>query len=104
MRTWGKIGSILPALKPLEFGRPPFVKAISLHYEMMFARGISGYDLETQGRILTQVARLIDDGTLESIVTRREVFGTETLRAAHRHIESGKAIGKITFTIPEELQ
>jgi NADPH2:quinone reductase len=104
MRAWGKIGSILPALKPLDLGRPAFVKAISLHYEMMFARGISSYDLETQGRILSDVARLIDDGTLDSIVTQQEVFGTKTLRAAHELIESGKAIGKITFSIPAEFQ
>jgi NADPH2:quinone reductase len=104
MRAWGKIGSILPAEQPLAFGPAAFGKALSLHYELMFTRGLSGHDLATQGRILNDASKLIDEGVLQSIVTKREVLSVASLRAAHREIESGKAIGKITFSVPDKWE
>jgi NADPH2:quinone reductase len=104
MNAWGKIGTILPVTEPLAWGPPAFSKALSLHYELMFAKGLAGYDLDTQGRILTEVSKLIDQGTFKSIETRREVLSVKSLRAMHKQSESGTTIGKIVFTIPETLE
>jgi NADPH2:quinone reductase len=104
MRAWGKIGSIVGTPQPIDFTLGAFHKALSFHYELMFARGLSGHDLEAQGRILNDAARLIDEGALQSLVTKREVLSLKTLREAHRQSESWTSIGKTTFTIPDKWE
>jgi NADPH2:quinone reductase len=68
------VSLVHPIPAPVEFGAAAFGKALSLHYELMFARGLNGHDLTTQGRSLNGAYKLIDEGVLQSIVTRREVL------------------------------
>lgn len=63
------------------------------------------YDLESQGRILAHIARLTEDGTLRpSQVTVRKEFSVANLREMHALQGSGKAYGKIAFTVPDTIQ
>jgi zinc-binding alcohol dehydrogenase family protein len=75
-------------------------KSISFHWEFMFTRSLFRTpDQARQHRILTQVARLVDAGVLTTTATRD--LGTVNaahLREAHRILESGTAVGKITLT------
>ncbi len=49
-------------------------KAVSIHWELMFTRPIfQTPDMGEQGRLLTEVARLVDEGRIRSTLT-------ETLR------------------------
>ena len=72
-------------------------KSVSIHWELMFTRSMFGTaDLAEQGRLLNEVARLVDAGTLRT--TFAQSFGTisaANLRRAHALIESGRAKGKI---------
>ncbi|CAM4270444.1 zinc-binding alcohol dehydrogenase family protein [Bordetella muralis] len=74
-------------------------KAISFHWELMFTRALfETPDMVRQHEILTNVARLIDDGTLRT--TLGEHLGqinAENLRQAHTLIESGRSRGKIVL-------
>jgi zinc-binding alcohol dehydrogenase family protein len=74
-------------------------KSVSLHWEFMFTRSMFGTaDIAEQGKLLTEVARLIDAGTLRTTVA--ENFGridAANLRRAHALIESGRAKGKIVL-------
>ena len=74
-------------------------KAASLHWEFMFARPIHHTaDMDEQHRLLTEVSRMLDLGTLRT--TLGEHFGTinaNNLRRAHAAIETGKAKGKIVL-------
>lgn len=74
-------------------------KAISLHWEFMFARPLFATpDIAEQAKLLNEIAALVDAGTLKSTVT--EIAGSidaATLRAAHVQIESGKSRGKIVL-------
>ncbi|MBY0296849.1 MAG: zinc-binding alcohol dehydrogenase family protein [Methylobacterium sp.] len=74
-------------------------KSVSVHWEFMFTRSMFGTaDIAEQGRLLTEVARLVDAGTLRTTVA--DNFGTisaATLRRAHALIESGRAKGKIVL-------
>ena len=74
-------------------------KAISWHWEFMFARPRHGYDLITQHHILSTIAELIDSGrirgTASQMLTPRNAA---QIRAAHRLIESGRTVGKIVVT------
>lgn len=74
-------------------------KAVSLHWEFMFTRSLFGTpDMGEQGRLLGEVAALVDAGRIRSTAT--EVAGridAATLRALHARIESGSARGKIVL-------
>ena len=74
-------------------------KAISLHWELMFTRSLFDTpDVAEQGKLLNEVAKLVDAGQIRSTMT--EIAGTihaENLRTAHAKIESGTARGKIVL-------
>lgn len=74
-------------------------KAISWHWEFMFARPRHGYDLITQHHILSTVAELIDSGRIRGTASQTLTpRNAAQIRAAHRLIESGRTVGKIVVT------
>jgi NADPH:quinone reductase-like Zn-dependent oxidoreductase len=66
----------------------------------MFTRAMFGTpDMIEQHKLLTEVARLVDAGTLRTTVG--EDLGrinAGNLRRAHRMLEEGRAIGKLVLT------
>jgi NADPH2:quinone reductase len=104
MRVHGQMGSIVEDhnIVPIH-DMGVFLKALSFHWEFMFAKTMHKFKEETQGAIVDQLASLAADGTLISTVTKRGTLGVASLRDAHVLQESGKAIGKITLTMPEVL-
>ena len=85
---------------PEELNAMPLkLKAVSLHWEMMFTRSLFGTpDMAEQGKLLNEVTALVDAGHIRSTAT--EVAGkidAATLRAVHAQIESGSARGKIVL-------
>jgi zinc-binding alcohol dehydrogenase family protein len=85
---------------PKELNAMPFkLKAVSLHWELMFTRSLfETPDMMEQGKLLNKVAALADAGRIRSTAT--EVAGkinAATLRAAHARIESGTTRGKIVL-------
>ncbi|HEY9029547.1 MAG TPA: zinc-binding alcohol dehydrogenase family protein [Burkholderiaceae bacterium] len=74
-------------------------KAISLHWELMFTRPMFGTpDMAEQGRLLAEVARLVDEKRLRT--TAGAHYGTinaANLLRAHAFVESGKAQGKVVL-------
>lgn len=78
---------------------PLKIKAISTHWELMFTRAIfQTPDMGEQGKLLNEVAKLVDAGKISSTLT--EIAGkinAETLRKVHAHIEDGSARGKVVL-------
>jgi zinc-binding alcohol dehydrogenase family protein len=74
-------------------------KSLSLHWEMMFTRSMYATpDMDRQGRLLAEVARLVDAGRLRTTVGAH--YGTinaANLLRAHAFIESGQAQGKVVL-------
>ena len=74
-------------------------KAISLHWELMFTRSMFGTpDMAEQGKLLAEVARLVDAKRLRT--TAGAHYGTinaANLLRAHAFVESGKAQGKVVL-------
>jgi NADPH2:quinone reductase len=74
-------------------------KSVSTHWESMFTRSVfATADIAEQGRLLAEVADLIDKGVLRTTLT--ETFGTinaANLKRAHALLESGTARGKIVL-------
>ncbi|GBQ89451.1 zinc-binding alcohol dehydrogenase family protein [Asaia krungthepensis] len=85
---------------PAELNAMPLKrKSLSLHWELMFTRSMfTTPDMDHQGKILNDIAALIDSGQLRT--TLGEHFGpinAANLRRAHALIESGRARGKIVL-------
>lgn len=93
----GKI-AVIDDPKTLD-AKPLKRKSASLHWEYMFARPVFDTpDILRQHDLLTEVARLVDLGTLRTTVT--EHYGDLTaanLRRAHALVESGRSIGKVVL-------
>jgi zinc-binding alcohol dehydrogenase family protein len=74
-------------------------KSLSLHWEMMFTRSMYATpDMDRQGRLLAEVARLVDAGRLRTTLGAH--YGTinaANLLRAHAFIESGQAQGKVVL-------
>ncbi|WP_296654651.1 zinc-binding alcohol dehydrogenase family protein [Paraburkholderia sp.] len=75
-------------------------KSAALHWEFMFTRSMFGTpDMIEQHKLLTEIARLVDAGTLRTTVG--EVLGpinAANLRRAHAMLEAGRAIGKLVLS------
>jgi zinc-binding alcohol dehydrogenase family protein len=86
---------------PESFDIVPFKrKSLSVHWELMFTRSLfTTPDMAEQGRILDEVAALVESGVLRS--TFREDAGpinAANLRKVHALLESGRGIGKTVLS------
>eukprot|EP01026_Neomeris_dumetosa_P083897 TRINITY_DN9783_c0_g1_i10.p1 TRINITY_DN9783_c0_g1~~TRINITY_DN9783_c0_g1_i10.p1 ORF type:complete len:368 (+),score=48.29 TRINITY_DN9783_c0_g1_i10:93-1106(+) len=77
------------------------MKRQTLSFTFMFARSLFGKEPERQGKLLKEVADLIDSGVLKSSVTKK--YGWQEMASAHQQSESGKAIGKIVVEVDQNL-
>lgn len=91
----GRLGLIADSMDMTPFK----TKSVSIHWEFMFTRPVEQTaDIAEQGKLLNEVARLVDAGTLRTTLTRRA--GTITaanLIAAHHLLEEGRMIGKLAL-------
>ncbi|EIN14336.1 GroES-like protein [Punctularia strigosozonata HHB-11173 SS5] len=75
MRPRGRIGSIVECDKPLGFESvEAFSRALSFHWEFMFCKAVSGFDVESQGSMLAQLKEAIERGLIHSIVGERKTL------------------------------
>lgn len=74
-------------------------KSVSIHWELMFTRSMFGTpDIAEQGKILMELARLVDEGRIRTTETDvMRPINAENLKAAHKVLESGTARGKIVL-------
>ncbi|MDZ5452962.1 zinc-binding alcohol dehydrogenase family protein [Labrys sp. ZIDIC5] len=74
-------------------------KAVSIHWELMFTRAIfETPDMDEQGKLLNEVATLIDGGRIRTTLSQvLRPINAENLKQAHALIESGRAKGKIVL-------
>lgn len=94
VKPFGRITAIddgdfdISALKP---------KSISWHWEFMFARSLyQTADIAVQGRMLADLARMVDAGSVRTTATRYiQDFTAAGLREAHALVESQSVCGKV---------
>ena len=77
---------------------PAFVKGLSLHMIMQPLPLITGLNREHYGKILVQIAQLVDQGKIKPLIDP-QTFTLSQITAAHQHLEEKKAVGKIVVTV-----
>ncbi|WP_414451814.1 zinc-binding alcohol dehydrogenase family protein [Burkholderia sp. 22PA0099] len=99
VKPQGAICSIVENAKPVPV---ELLKAKSgaFHWEFMFTRAMFGTpDMVEQHKLLTEVARLVDAGTLRGTVGQQlGTINAANVREAHRLLEAGRAIGKLVLS------
>ena len=75
-------------------------KAISISWEFMFTRPMFDMaDIAAQGHLLARVSQMLDDGLLQSTMTKKlGALTAKSLAAAHAEQDTGKVIGKNVMT------
>jgi zinc-binding alcohol dehydrogenase family protein len=78
---------------------PLKTKSIALHWELMYTRSLfQTADMGEQGRLLGEVAAMIDAGQVRTTAGEHMgIINAENLRRAHALLESGRAVGKVTL-------
>ncbi|MFT8493184.1 MAG: zinc-binding alcohol dehydrogenase family protein [Liquorilactobacillus satsumensis] len=98
IKPLGKIVSITGNKKSLDLGLLK-AKSVTFLWEWMFTKSFYHLpEMSSQHKILEKVADLLDEGVLESTVTK--VFKTlsaANLRQAHALVETNRTIGKIVI-------
>ncbi len=94
----GHVCSIVETSAPVDL-RLLMAKSASFSWELMFTRSMFGTsDIQEQHNLLTEVARLVDDGTLRGTSDKAAgVISAANLREAHAQLEGGRTIGKIVL-------
>lgn len=77
---------------------PMHLKGLTLHVVFMLLPMLTGAGRARHREILTEAARLVDARRLRPIIDPTR-FNLETVADAHRHLESGQAIGKILVDV-----
>ncbi|CAK9112009.1 60S ribosomal export protein NMD3, partial [Durusdinium trenchii] len=99
MRPGGHIGAITIAdPTKIDVSKLFFPARLTLSFEVMFTRPMLGVAPEKQGKILNNVAALVDEGKMKSVEnTKFTGLNLKTVCEAMDLQDSGKAIGKITI-------
>jgi NADPH2:quinone reductase len=77
---------------------PLHAKGLSLHVVFMLIPMLHDKDRQRHGRILAEVAALVDAGKVKPLIDPHP-FTLATVADAHRHFEAGRARGKIVIDI-----
>jgi NADPH:quinone reductase len=72
-------------------------KGLTLHLVFMLIPMLFGVDRDHHGEILSKLAQIVDEGKIRPLLDSRSFNMTE-IASAHRHAESGQAIGKVVLT------
>lgn len=98
IKPFGKIVCIVETAHPVDIGLLK-AKSATFSWEFMFTRSkFQTPDMDAQGKLLAEVAGLIDGGRVKSIVGEcLEGISAANLRKAHQRAESGALVGKLVL-------
>jgi zinc-binding alcohol dehydrogenase family protein len=75
-------------------------KSIKTTWEFMFSKSMFNYHPEEQGKVLSEIALLVESGKIKSTLKQTlEGLTTANLKKAHETLESSKSFGKIVLNV-----
>ncbi|MDX2319644.1 MAG: zinc-dependent alcohol dehydrogenase family protein [Moritella sp.] len=93
-KYYGHVTTILPIENVLQVA----LKSLSFHSVLMLIPLYHGINHASHGRILTEIAELVDAGKITPIIDASN-YSIWEVAQAHDHLQSGKAVGKVTLTV-----
>ncbi len=98
---FGHVGSIVGSTERLALAKLKN-KSASFDWEYMFAKTDYDYQVASQGAILKQIAKLLDQGVLRTTLTQTITAGINatTMKKAHAIVEANAMVGKLVVTGP----
>ena len=72
-------------------------KGLTLHLVFMLIPMLFNVDRAHHGEILSKLAQIVDEGKIRPLLDSK-TFSMAEIASAHRHAESGQAIGKVVLT------
>ena len=94
---FGKVCSIVQDREMPMYGTEFMAKSLTFVWALLGTKPYYGVDVESHGEILSDLARLVDDGTVTCHCMQKLKLDEQGLRKAHEIIQGGKAIGKVAL-------
>jgi zinc-binding alcohol dehydrogenase family protein len=97
LQPFGKVCSIVQDKEMPMYGTEFMAKSLTFVWALLGTKPYYGVDVESHGRILKDLAKMLDDGTIKCHCMQKLKIDEDGLRKAHEIIEEGKAIGKVAL-------
>lgn len=97
---FGRVCSIVQTkdMSPM-YGSQFMAKSLSFVWELLGTKPWFGTDVESHGRMLRELAELVDDGKVKCHLKNTLRLDLKGLREGHELVESGKTIGKNALSV-----
>lgn len=92
---FGKICSIVQTGDFPQYGTEMMAKSLTFVWELLGTKPFYGVDAASHGKMLEDLAGMLDRGELKCHHTTSFPLDVDGLRKAHEAIESGKSLGKV---------
>lgn len=79
------------------YGTEFMAKSLTFVWALLGTKPYYGVDIESHGRILKELAQMLDDGQVKCHCMQKLKVDEHGLRKAHEIIEGGKAVGKVAL-------
>ena len=97
---FGKVCSIVQG-KASMYGTEFMAKSLSFVWALLGTKPYYHVDVDSHGKILQELARLVDQGTIQCTLNQTFSLTLEGLRRAHQAIEQGGSVGKNGLDVPD---
>jgi zinc-binding alcohol dehydrogenase family protein len=94
---FGKVCSIVQDKNIPMYATEFMAKSLTFVWALLGTKPYYGVNVESHGKILKDLARMLDDGTVKCHCTQKLKLDEEGVRKAHEIIEGGKAVGKVAL-------
>jgi zinc-binding alcohol dehydrogenase family protein len=94
---FGKVCSIVQDREMPMYGTEFMAKSLTFVWALLGTKPYYGVNVDSHGRILEQLKKFLDDGTIKCHCTQKLRLDEKGLRRAHEIIEGGEAIGKVAL-------
>ncbi|EMD64042.1 hypothetical protein GGP41_006499 [Bipolaris sorokiniana] len=94
---FGKVCSIVQDKEMPMYATEFMAKSLTFVWALLGTKPYYGVDVESHGRILEDLARMLDEGTVKCHCMQKLKLDEEGVRKAHEIIEGGKAVGKVAL-------
>ncbi|EMD88404.1 hypothetical protein COCC4DRAFT_149913 [Bipolaris maydis ATCC 48331] len=94
---FGKVCSIVQDKEMPMYSTEFMAKSLAFVWALLGTKPYYGVDVESHGKILKDLARMLDEGTIKCHCMHKLKMDAEGVSKAHEIIEGGKAVGKVAL-------